>query len=237
MTTTTSAKPKRARRSPRNQPAEEGVDWTPPKRKAAASTAAAPAEFEWVDWRALRPWPGNPKTYSADEVAELARSVMQNGWGRPGVANRHPGLEGEIIEGHRSRLVAEQLGDQVVPGAPGPFVLPMRWVSLPPKRAHALALAGARIPKSEMDQEKLKGIVRSHELDPTDWVTAGFAEAEIRALTFDPWPEDKPEKSGKDDEPAGLTYSVMIECRDEQQQTEILEWCEQQGIAGKPWVG
>lgn len=203
---------------------------------AAAPSAVAPAEFEWVDWRSLRPWPGNPKSYTTEEVDELEASVLQNGWGRPGVANRYPGLEGEIIEGHRSRLVAEKLGERVAPGAPGPYLMPMRWVSLPAKRAHALALAGARIPKSELDKQKLQQIVRAHELDPLDWVTAGFSESEVRALMFDPWPEDG-ERKKPASEKAGLTYSVIVECKDEQQQTEILEWCEQQGLAGKPWVG
>lgn len=199
--------------------------------------APASAETEWVDVRSLRPWPGNPKSYTDEEVAELAASVKVNGWGRPGVANRYKGLEGEIIEGHRTRLAALSLGDTVVPGAPGPYLVPFRWVHLPAKRAHALALAATRIPKSELDDAKMKELARSHELDPLDWLTAGFAENEIRALMFDPWPESGEKKAGKPGADDALSYQVIIECRDESQQTEILEWCEQQGIAGKPWVG
>ncbi len=216
-----------------------------PKRKrtsAQQSTVPAndvPVEFEWAHWRALRPWPGNPKSYTADEVAELAESVKQNGWGRPAVANRFPGLEGELIEGHRSRLAAELLGDVVPPGAPGPGLMPVRWVRLQPKRAHALALAATRIPKSELDDGKMKDLVRSHELDPIDWLTAGFEEAEVRALMFDPWPDSKPKgKKGSDAAAGGeLTYSVIIDCTDEAQQTLLLERFEAEGLTAKPWVG
>jgi hypothetical protein len=205
------------------------------------TTAAAPAplEFEWVDWRALHEWPGNPKTYTDDEVDELAASVQLNGWGRPCVANRHPGLQGELIEGHRSRLAAQRLGDVVAHGAPGPYLMPVRWVNLPPKRAHALALAATRIPKSELDDDRMKALVRSHELDPLDWLTAGFEEAEVRALMFDPWPENEERgKKGKGGAGAAtLSYSVIIECVDEQQQTTLLERCEAEGLTAKPWVG
>ncbi len=223
------------RRSKRKR-AATAHDEQPITQRAPTSAAAPPAEFEWVDWRSLRPWSGNPKIYTDAEVAELVASVKANGWGRPGVANRHAGLEGEIIEGHRSRLAAAALGDEVVPGAPGPYLLPMRWVNLPAKRAHALALAATRIPKSELDDERMKALARSHELDPVDWLTAGFAESEIRALMFDPWPEDVAPKNAAG-KAGALSYQVIIECRDESQQTEILEWCEQQQIAGKPWVG
>jgi hypothetical protein len=230
VTTTTSTSKRTSKRT------------TSKRSSAAAQTTSAvpandaPTEFEWVDWRTLRPWPGNPKSYSADEVAELAESVKQNGWGRPAVCNRYPGLEGEIIEGHRSRLAAELLGDGVALGAPGPGLMPVRWVRLPPKRAHALALAATRIPKSELDDDKLKELVRSHELDPLDWLTAGFEESEVRALMFDPWPESKPgKKGGKAGE--GLSYQIIIECADEQQQTDLLERFETEGVAAKPWVG
>lgn len=226
MTTTSSTTSKRSRK----------------RASAQQSTTPAndvPVEFEWIDWRTLRPWPGNPKSYTADEVAELAESVKQNGWGRPAVANRYRGLEGEIIEGHRSRLAAELLGDVVAPGAPGPGLMPVRWVQLPPKRAHALALAATRIPKSELDDGKLKDLVRSHELDPIDWLTAGFEEAEVRALMFDPWPDSTPKgkKGGNAGAGGELTYSVIIDCTDESQQTALLERFESEGLAAKPWVG
>lgn len=188
------------------------------------------AQTEWVDVRSLRPWPGNPKTYTDEEVDELVASAKLNGWGRPGVANRHKGLEGEIIDGHRTRLAALKLGDTVVPGAPGPFLVPFRWVNLPAKRAHALALAAARIPKSELDQSKMQEIARSHELDALDWLSAGFAEKEVRALMFDPWPEsgEKPSKGGGKVEPK---FSVIIDCATEEQQVQVLEWAEREGLA------
>jgi hypothetical protein len=215
---------------------------TRPKRAAPApaapsdpAPAAPPREYEWVDPRSLRVWTGNPKSYTDGEVEELAQSVRRFGWGRPLVVNRHGGLEGEIIGGHRSQLVGLKLLDFCPPGAPGPGLVPVVWRDLPAKQAHALAMADTRVPKTELQQDKLQTLARSHELDAGDWQAAGFAEREIRSLMFDPWPElNARSRSGA---PEGLKYQVIIDCRNEAQQTELLEWCEQQSLTAKPWVG
>jgi hypothetical protein len=134
-------------------------------------------------------------------------------------------------------LAAERLGDEVTAkGAPGPGLVPVRWVNLPAKEAHALAAADNQLGKKETDEEKMRSLVRSGELAAEDWQTAGFAEKEIRALAFDPWPEEQaaPGRGGRG---RALNYSIILECRDEPHQTELLERLELEGLTVKPWVG
>lgn len=191
------------------------------KGAAVQAESRAADEFEWVPRSRLKPWKHNP---NVGDVAGIADSIRRFGWGRPIIANRYPGLEGEIIIGHHALEAAELLGQEQVP---------VRWVSLPAKQAHALSLADNQwSTRSELDQDKLGAVVGLDELDPEDWMAAGFAEKDIKALMFAPWPEPKQEGGA-----ATLSYSVIIECENELQQTELLERFEAEGIKCKPWVG
>jgi len=184
------------------------------------SPPQAPEEFEWVPTGSLRPWKDNPRD-NTDTVPDVADSIKRFGWGRPLIVNRHPGLEGEIIVGHTALRAAQLLGETKVP---------VRWVSLPAAKAHALALADNRHgEKSKWDKEKLGAIATAGELEPADWMSAGFSEREVKANMFDPWPADASSTP--------LSYSIVIECSDEAQQTDLLTRFETEGLTCKPWVG
>lgn len=206
------------------------------KPKAAAAVEAAPTTptFEQVPFNRLRPWAHNPNEGDIDGIIE---SLKAFGWGRPIVANRHPGLEGEIIIGHHSLAAAQRLeasGEVIRNGVPGHA--PVVWTSLPAKKAHGLSLADNKRAKAgTVTDDKLGLVVGLDELEPEEWLAAGFAEKEIKGLMFDAWP--KPERNGRNQRGKALKYSVIVECDDEQQQTEMLERFEAEGVRCKPWVG
>jgi len=66
-------------------------------------------DFQWLPLDAVHPWPGNPRI-NAKAVSKVAASIREFGWVRPLIANRYPGLGGELIVGHTARLAAIELG-------------------------------------------------------------------------------------------------------------------------------
>jgi hypothetical protein len=202
---------------------KRGAAAAAPPPEAPLGASAPPIEFEWVPRHQLTPWGLNP---NKGDVEGIMTSLQKFGWGRPIVANRHPGLEGQIIIGHHALQAAERLGMETVP---------VRWVNLPAKKAHALSLADNQwSTKSELDEAMLADVVGLDELAPEDWLAAGFEEKQIKALMFEAWPDAKRDIIKQR---GGLNYSVIIDCEDEQQQTELLERFEAEGIKCKPWVG
>lgn len=198
------------------------------------TTTAAPTapESEHVLRKRLHAWKGNP---NEGDVPGIMESLKAFGWGRPIVANRYPGLEGEIIIGHHTLEAADRLeaaGVVIRGGVPAGHA-PVRWVSLPAKKAHGLSLAdNQRAKKGKVNQDKLAEVIGLDELDPEEWMAAGFEEKEIKALMFTAWP--KPSEAR---ETSSLHYSIIVECESEQQQTELLERFEAEGVRCKPWVG
>jgi hypothetical protein len=202
-------------------------------------TPATLLEFEWVPRKRLRPWALNP---NKGDAAGVAISIKQFGWGRPIIANRHAGLEGEIIVGHHALEAAGLLASGSVPGEWGDEtaqrmaaadLVPVRWLNHAAKKAHALSLADNQwASKAEVDRDLLGKVVGLDELGPEQWLAAGFEEKEIRALMFAPWPSPDQASTAPH-----LNYSVIVECTGEAQQTELLERFEAEGIKCKPWVG
>lgn len=197
------------------------------KTAAAAPTATDdeqhPRESEWESFDSIRPWHYNP---NEGDVEGIMESLKTYGWGRPLVANRYPGLEGELIIGHHTLEAARRLdaAGEVIPGAPRGKA-PVRWVSLPEKKAHGLALAdNQRAKKGKVSEAKLRRVVELGELGPEEWMGAGFTEKEIKALMFDAWP------SPEDEAQVEHQYSVIIDCRSEEEQVQVLEWCQQKEL-------
>jgi hypothetical protein len=201
----------------------------------AGTPAPASSIGEWVPMHQLRPWKGNPQK---SDATVLMPSIEKLGWGRPIVANRYPGLEGEIIIGHHALEAARMLeaSGVVIPRAV-PGHAPVAWVSLPAKQAHAMAVADNQLGrKGELDDDAFAAFVRTGELDPEQWLAAGFEEKQIKALMFEAWPQPDTKRT-RNQRGKLLAYSVIIECESEEQQTELMERFEGEGLRCKPWVG
>lgn len=78
----------------------------------------------------------NPRTISPHDFRELKRSIKENGWLAPVVANQHPGRENVVISGHQRIRAARELGHPTVP---------VYYVAVDPDTEKALNIALNRI--------------------------------------------------------------------------------------------
>lgn len=97
------------------------------KKKSAPESAA-----EWVPLSRLKVWEDNPRKNDGRPVDVAAASIKEFGFGAPIVARL---ADGEIIAGHTRFKAAQKLGLESVP---------VRFLDLDEKQAHALALVDNR---------------------------------------------------------------------------------------------
>lgn len=134
------------------------------KRDEANAETADTAAAEWVALADLRPWMRNPRKNDA-AVAKIIASIQRFGFGAPILARRSTG---EIIAGHTRLAAAKVLGIKRVP---------VRYLDLSEKDAHALALADNKLGEvSQWDENALAEILA--EFDQADLDIAGFAKQE-----------------------------------------------------------
>jgi DNA modification methylase len=128
-------------------------------------TAAA----EWVDPATLKPWPKNPRKNDGEPVVKVAESIKRFGFAAPIVARLETR---EIIAGHTRWKAARQLKlDRV----------PVRFVDLTEREAHALALADNRLGElAEWDTPELHALLA--EYDKADQAMLGWDESDMRKL-------------------------------------------------------
>lgn len=142
-----------------------------------AKLSIPPQRSDFYPLDAIHPWVSNPRK-NAHAVPRVVRSIKRWGWGRPLVVNTHPKARGELVIGHTARLAALELGLTEVP---------VRWVKLSPRKAHALATADNRTSEfSEWDADLLRELRTEGDLSDRDLLDAGFSENELAALTADP---------------------------------------------------
>lgn len=101
---------------------------------------------ELVEWRstaAIRPYPGNPMTHPASQVAEIAASITAFGFLRPILVD----TDGEIIAGEGAWLAAKSLGMAEVK------VLPVTHLS--EAEVRLFRMADNRIPRNAVWSEEL----------------------------------------------------------------------------------
>jgi ParB-like nuclease domain len=107
-------------------------------------TRALEPAAEWLPIYAIHPWKGNPRKNDGQPVAKVAASIKRFGFGAPIVARK---ANGEIIAGHTRWKAAVKLGLARVP---------VRYLDLDARSAHALALADNRLGEfAEWDESLL----------------------------------------------------------------------------------
>lgn len=138
-----------------------------PKVRAKRKKYAA----EFVAPQKLKPWPGNPRQ-SAHTAELVEASIRRFGFGSPIVARKE---NSEIISGHTRWRAALRMGLTEVP---------VRFLDLPEKEAHALALADNQVPFfSEWDSGALVKALEELNAGGVDLLTGtGFTDDVLRAL-------------------------------------------------------
>lgn len=166
-----------------------------------------------VDPSDLRPHPGNPNKHPKNQVRLLAKSIETYGWRHPIVISERSGL---IIAGHARREAALLLECQA----------PVDKQSFDSDEAElAVLLADNIIPElASLDNDLLdagKDLLRAAEID---FETIGLEDI----MSGD-------EKNDNSDDYMA-DFKIMITCRDENHQIEILERLEQEGLDCKPLI-
>ena len=124
---------------------------------------------EMVHPATLKAWLKNPRKNDGEPVERVAASIKRFGFAAPIVARLETR---EIIAGHTRWKAALKLGLTTVP---------VRFVDLPEREAHLLALADNRLGElAEWDTPELHAILASY--DPGEQVTAGWSDKDMREL-------------------------------------------------------
>ena len=127
----------------------------------------------------LTPYPGNAKIHPPEQIAGLAKAILEFGWDQPVVVDG----DGIIIKGHGRRLAAMRLVEQGhVKFSRVPVIVRS---DLTKEQADAARLSDNRVASIDYDtallQEELK---RLAELS-VDLETLGFSDKELEFLTSD----------------------------------------------------
>lgn len=180
------------------------------------SPASVEAAAVWVDRKSLVPWGKNPRKNDA-AVKKVVESIKRFGFASPIIARRE---NNEVIAGHTRLKAAEVLGlDRV----------PVRYLDLDPAEAHLLALADNKLNEvAEWIPADVASILSEYSLEDAE--LAGFDSKELDALADELGAEDAPSELG------GLLYKVIVECDDEQQQAEVLQRLEAEGLKCQPLI-
>lgn len=134
--------------------------------KGAGHEANGAAAAVWVDPGVLKPWAKNPRKNDGKPVDEVAKSIERFGFAAPIIANK----DGEVIAGHTRLKAAKKLGLTSVP---------VRYVDLPEKEAHALAVADNKLGElAEWDDDLLRAAIDEVE----DVSGLGFDERSLARL-------------------------------------------------------
>lgn len=191
------------------------------KAKVSSDTRArneGEAAAVWVDRESLKPWARNPRK-NDEAVKKVVESIKRFGFAAPIVARK---ADGEIIAGHTRLKAAEILGLPKVP---------VRFVDLDPAEAHLLALADNKLGEvAEWDDAAVAAILSEYSLDDAE--LAGWDSKELDKLAG----ELGADGESAEPELGGLTYSIVVDCEDERQQSMLLERLESEGYKCRPLI-
>jgi len=169
----------------------------------------------------LQPYAKNARRHSPEQVSQLAKSIERWGWTMPVLIDE----TGEIIAGHGRVDAARQLGLVEVP-----CMVAAGW-SVDQKRAYALA--DNKLPlNASWDEDLLR--VEVADLVKAEFTSIGdigFSVKEIGKLLSPPDAGSSAPQLGE-----GLTHRVIVDCKDERQQAELLERFTSEGLACRPLI-
>lgn len=192
---------------------------TSEKRRASVTPSAPPPDVAalWVPLDALVPWAKNPKRHEPAEVAELATSIRELGFGAPLIART---ANRELMAGHGRHLACTLLVKQWAAATADERErwsddarrigerreAPTRFMDVSARRAHLYALADNRhAEKSQYDPTLRAEVASDFSFD--ELAIAGWSQADVAAWGDEALPDfgeptEAPEEPATgDDEP------------------------------------
>jgi DNA modification methylase len=130
----------------------------------------------------LVPYAKNARTYSPEQVAQIAASIAEFGFNAPILVDSNAG----IIAGHGRLLAARKLGLAEVP------VVVLDHLSETQRRAYILADNRLAL-NAGWDEKVLAAELRDLESDGVDLALVGFSDDELEALLVGDGPQDAPD--------------------------------------------
>lgn len=173
-----------------------------------------------VDVDKLLPYAKNSKKHPPEQVKEIVASIKQWGWTMPILVDE----TGTVIAGHGRLLAAKKLALPKVP------VVSAKGWSEAQKRAYVIA-DNKLTENGGWDKGVLADELAALKDLNFDLNLTGFDDKELDKLIGDPEDPDTGPQIGDD-----LKYSVVVECEDELQQTELLDRFEKDGLKCKALV-
>lgn len=172
----------------------------------------APLEVRHVHPDTLNPAPYNPRKMSAKQVAELRESLVRFGLQEPLIVNKNAERANVVIGGHQRLRLARELGYATVP---------VVFVDLNEAQERELNL---RLNQNlgEWDWDALANMG-----DAAFLTAVGFSTAELQRH-FDL--DNANAAANVSSQVGGMTYQVLVTCSGEQQQRELLQRFDGEGL-------
>lgn len=157
----------------------------------------------------LKPYPGNPRTGNVDVIAE---SLDQLGQYRPIVIDQHS----TVLAGNHTLKAAQRLGwTEIECHRVEVDAETARKINLVDNRSNDLAT---------YDDDLLLALIESCD----DLSGTGYTDDDLAKLISPPEPDPTPAMD------ADLEWRVVVECRDEAHQADLLERFDQEGLVCRP---
>jgi DNA modification methylase len=147
----------------------------------------APERIEQWSLDRLAAYPRNPRTHSAEQVAQIAASIVEFGWTNPVLVSR----DGEVIAGHGRLEAARKLGLETAP------VVVLDHLTEAQRRAYVIADNKLAI-NAGWNEELLAAELHALNGERFDLALTGFSEAELDALMAPLEDAENAEGAGED---------------------------------------
>jgi len=202
---------------------------------------------EWVRIGDLLPWERNPKAHPVENVAEIARSIVRFGFTEPIICW---GSRRQVVAGHGRLLAAQMLyredaGRKVATDQPGEAatdpadgLVPVRWIEFASDHeAAAYAIADNRLTeKNPMDPAQVAEIFIELDDAGVSLDGLGYGEEELRIMLDPNGGEEEEEPADTSQQVGELAYRLIVVCRNEVHQGELLERLEREGLECQPLI-
>lgn len=190
------------------------------KRPGSEPDGTPPLRLEWRSPAELAENPRNWRTHPEAQVAALSGVLAEVGWAGACLYNE---ATGRLIDGHARRKVALDQGADKVP------VLVGSWTEEQEKTI--LATLDPLAAMAEADQTALDSLLR--EVETGDAAVQALLDSLGQNGDGPPLPGDEPDTAPQ---LAGLEYRVVVDCRDEAHQAELLGRFESEGLPCRPLI-
>ena len=196
---------------------------------------------EWVRIGDLLPWERNPKAHPTENVAEIARSIVRFGFTEPIIPWRS---RKQVVAGHGRLLAAQMLyredpGRKLAPDQPGEAatrpedgLVPVRWIEfLNDHEAAAYAIADNRLTeKNPMDAALVADIFIELDDAGVSLEGLGYSDSDLALMLHPPQDESKPPEGADESDQLRESFQILVTCRDESEQTRLLEYFQEEGV-------